>query len=322
MGVSRMGGEGDRPPSVSSRGNGSMIAPRTSGIGEPFSPGSQARGGWRRWWGRLFIVLVTLLALVYGGVSAQLYFSQSSKVFRPRQGLAATPAEWGVLFQEVHFLSQEHRLHGWWIPGDSERSVILFFHGNASVISGQKGHVELFQRMGLGVFLFDYRGYGLSEGTPSEAGVYADAEAAWSHLTGVLGMPEKRVILYGHSLGGGVATWLAARHAPQAMMLEGTFLSIPAVGEELYPYLPIRLLSRIWFDNASRIGQIRVPLLILHSRDDTVIFPRHGRELFALANDPKTFLETSGSHNTSVSQGGLAVEEGMRRFVADLQKPR
>ncbi|GAB0057034.1 hypothetical protein SIID45300_01354 [Candidatus Magnetaquicoccaceae bacterium FCR-1] len=284
---------------------------------ERASRSERGKGGW---WGRLLRSLLVVGILVYGGLGAYLYFSQSSKVFRPSRGLTATPADWGVPFQEVSFASDKYRLHGWWIPGASDQPVVLFFHGNASVISGLRGHTELFRRLGLGVFLFDYRGYGLSEGEPSEVGLYADAEAAWNHLTGSLGIPAASVIYHGHSLGGGVATWLATRHAPKALILEGTFLSIPAVGEELYPYLPIRLLSRIWFDNASRIGQIRAPLLIIHSRDDRVIFPRHGRELLALANDPKTFLETTGSHNTSVSQGGPTVEAGVRGFVTELGK--
>ncbi|MBF0163692.1 MAG: alpha/beta hydrolase [Magnetococcales bacterium] len=301
-----------------------MSAPRLTEPGESDTfldlPERRSKPGGARhgWWGRLLRSLLVILLLAYGGVAIHLYFNQGSKVFRPSKGLTATPTDWGIPFQEIAIPSDKYRLHGWWMPGAPDQPVILFFHGNASVISGLKGHVGLFRRMGLGVLLFDYRGYGLSEGEPSEAGLYADAEAAWNVLTGQLGIPAGRVITYGHSLGGGVATWLAIRHAPQALILEGTFLSIPAVGAELYPYLPIRLMSSIWFDNASRIGQIRVPLLIIHSRDDTVIFPRHGRELFAMAPEPKTFLETSGSHNTSVSQGGPEVEAGVRGFVMGL----
>ncbi|MEO5346382.1 MAG: alpha/beta hydrolase [Magnetococcus sp. YQC-9] len=275
------------------------------------------RAGWGQ---RILTVLLAITILGYAGVAGHLYFNQSSMVFRPKQGLTTTPAAWGMGYEELHFESEGHRLHGWWIPHAPERPVILFMHGNASVISGLKNHVELFRRLGLGVMLFDYRGYGLSEGEPSEAGVYADSEAAWNHLTRKLGIDAQRILFYGHSLGGGAATWLALRHAPRALILEGTFLSVPAVGEDRYPFLPINLLSRIRFDNGSRIGQIHVPLMILHSRDDTVIIPRHGLALFAAANEPKTFQETRGSHNTSVNEGDGAVEAGLRRFVAEVWK--
>ncbi|MBF0628774.1 MAG: alpha/beta hydrolase [Magnetococcales bacterium] len=272
-------------------------------------------GAWLR---RTLTALLLVGGIGYGGVAGYLYFAQSGMVFHPKQGLAATPEAWGMAYEAVQFDSEGYRLHGWWIPGAPDRPVVLFFHGNASVISGLRAHVELFRRQGLGVFVFDYRGYGLSAGQPGEAGVYADSLAAYGQLTGALRIPAERIVYYGHSLGGGAATWLATRHPPRGLILEGTFLSVPAVGEDRYPYLPIRLLSRIVFDNLERIRTVRAPVLILHSRDDEVIAPHHGRMLFEAANPPKRFLETRGSHNTSVNQGGAQVEEGVRRFLDEI----
>lgn len=268
---------------------------------------------------RRLIALLILLGLVgYGGVAGHLYFAQTGMVFHPRRGLDTTPAAWGMRFVDVTFDSSGNRLHGWWIPGEGEAPVVLFFHGNASVISGLRGHAELFHRLGFGVFLFDYRGYGESTGEPSEAGVYADSEAACRHLTEVLRVPGERILYYGHSLGGGAATWVASRHPARALILEGTFLSIPDRGVELYPYLPIRLLSRIHFDNIGRIRTIRMPLLVIHSRDDEVIPVHHGRQLFEAANEPKQFLETRGTHNTTVSKGGEDLARRLDRFVQTL----
>lgn len=268
---------------------------------------------------RELLVGVVLVGLVgYGGVAGHLYWAQSGMVFHPRQGLDATPEQWGMRFGEVVFDSQGHRIHGWWIPGDPEKPVVLFFHGNASVISGLRGHAELFRRLGLGILLFDYRGYGESTGEPGELEVYADSEAAYRYLTEVLGVSAQKIIYYGHSLGGGAATWLAVRHPARALILEGTFQSIPAVGQELYPYLPIQWLSRIHFDNLARIGLVRMPVLIIHSRDDEVIPVHHGRILFDALRAPKNFLETTGGHNTSVSKGGRVVEQGIERFLTSV----
>ncbi|MBF0214900.1 MAG: alpha/beta hydrolase [Magnetococcales bacterium] len=271
-----------------------------------------------RWMRRLVFALLLCGMGAYGGMAGYLYFFQTGMVFKPRKGIEATPEAWGMTYEAVTFESEGHRLHGWWIPGDPKQPVVLFFHGNASVLSGLRDHVERFRSLGLSVFLFDYRGYGLSEGEPGEAAVYADSLAAWNYLTRVRQIPAVRIVDYGHSLGGGAATWLAVRHAPAALILEGTFQSVPAIGEERYPYLPIRRLSRITFDNLERIGQVRVPVLIIHSRDDEVIPWHHGRALFDAAAEPKSFLETRGRHHTSFSQGGAEAEAGLRRFLASL----
>ncbi|MBF0180997.1 MAG: alpha/beta hydrolase [Magnetococcales bacterium] len=129
-------------------------------------------------------------------------------------------------------------------------------------------------------------------------------------------MDPGRIVLYGHSLGGGAATWLATRHPPAALILEGSFTSIPDVGAGRYPFLPIRWMSRIFFDNLDRMPRIGAPLLILHSRDDKTIPFRHAEVLLAASGSrAKTLLPTHGSHNISVSQGGRDVEEGLRRFL-------
>ncbi|MBF0190385.1 MAG: alpha/beta hydrolase [Magnetococcales bacterium] len=293
-------------------------------------PGARGVGWFRRilgpgahgvgWFRRILVSVLLLGLLGYGSVAGYLFFAQSRMVFHPKPGLDTTPEAWGMRYENVFFDSQGQRLHGWWIPGDPEKPVILFFHGNASVLSGLKAHAELFRRQGLGLFLFDYRGYGQSEGEPSEDGLYADSLAAYAHLSGPLKIAPARIVYFGHSLGGGAATWLALRHSPRALILEGTFLSIPAVGEDRYPYLPIRLLSRIRFDNLERIRALCLPLLIIHSQDDEVIAPHHGRALFeAAACAPrKSYLETRGRHNVSFNQGGALAEEGLRRFLASV----
>ncbi|MBF0296805.1 MAG: alpha/beta hydrolase [Magnetococcales bacterium] len=261
-----------------------------------------------------WFVLVVLVA--YAGVGGYLYLFQERMVFRAGKPVTATPADWGMPFEEVRFASEGLSLNGWWLPGEPGRPLLLFLHGNTSVLSGLRAHIELFRRLGVEQFLFDYRGYGHSAGSPSEAGVYADALAAREYLTGTRGVDPGRIVYYGHSLGGGAATWLAMRHPPAALILEGSFTSIPDVGAGRYPFLPIRWMSRIFFNNLDRMPGIEVPLLILHSRDDKTIPFRHAEALLAAsASRKKELLPTRGTHNTSVSQGGKEVEEGLRRFL-------
>lgn len=261
-------------------------------------------------------IAILLVALVgYAGLAGYLFFFQNSMVFHPRKGLDATPDQWGMAFKPAELSSENHRLGGWWIPGDADKPVVLFFHGNRSVLSDLRPHLALFHRLGLGSFLFDYRGYGLSEGQPTEAGVYADALAAWQYVTGDLQIDSARLVYFGHSLGGGVATWLAVKHPPKALILEGTFTSVPDLGAHRYPFLPIRLMSRIFFDNLNRIKTIHVPLLIIHSRDDEKIFFASALSLLSAANAPKSLLETRGAHDTSFNQGGEVSEAGLMRFL-------
>ncbi|MBF0125871.1 MAG: alpha/beta hydrolase [Magnetococcales bacterium] len=270
--------------------------------------------------GRVVAWLSLVLLAGYVGVGGYLFFFQNRMVFHPGAGIGETPETWGMPYENVFFASGRERLNGWWMPGRAGEPLLLFFHGNTRVLSGLRPHIELFSRLGLELFLFDYRGYGLSTGHPTEAGVYADALAAREYLTTTRKIDPARLIYYGHSLGGGAATWLAARHPPGGLILEGSFTSIPDVGAGRYPFLPIHLMSRIHFDNLSLLPSIHAPLLIIHSRDDVVIPFQHALNLFAAANEPKSLLETRGHHDTSFHKGGKTAEEGLTRFLAAQKK--
>lgn len=268
-------------------------------------------------------MLETLLIGVAGGYLAVVlgtYLLQDRLVYHPDRVMVATPQDWGLAYQDLSFAVEGESLHGWWLPPSSpSRPVILFFHGNACNISGVREHLLLFRRLDLGVMLFDYRGYGKSGGEfPNEARVYADAAGAWNHLTGPLGVDPQRVMLYGHSLGGGVATWLAERHPPRALILEGTFTSVPDAGAEVYPFLPVRLLARNHFPNQARLAStLRVPVMVIHSRTDAVIRFHHGERLFAAAAEPKVFLPLEqGEHDSAFSTSGPVGEQALKAFVA------
>ncbi len=259
--------------------------------------------------------LLTIPIGIYIGLMGYLFFFQNHQVFHPSRGLHSTPEQWRMPYESVTFDSEGFVLHGWWIPGELEKPVVLFFHGNASTIADLQPFMLLFQRLGLSVLAFDYRGYGQSEGQPTEAGTEADAEAAWRWLTEVRNIPAERLIYYGHSLGGGVATGLAARHPPGYLILEGTFTSIPDAAADHYPYLPVHWLARTYFDNFKRIQSLRLPVMVIHSPDDETIDYQHGRKLFAAAREPKWFVKSKGRHNEGFPYLGEEAVEKMEKFL-------
>jgi pimeloyl-ACP methyl ester carboxylesterase len=168
---------------------------------------------------------------------------------------------------------------------------VLHLHGNgvSAFSEEQERHVEALRALGFGVLAIDYRGFGLSPGTASEASINADAEAAWQELLR-RGVAPERVIIWGHSLGSGPAVQLASHHSAAALVLFGAFTSIPDAAADTYPYLPVRPLVSIRFDSLATIGTLRMPILIVHSLGDRVIPYRHSRALYAAASEPKRLL--------------------------------
>lgn len=247
--------------------------------------------------------ILQIVLLVYLGLMVLIYFKQSSLVFLPEmdRGYRASPADIGLPFTALTLATSDgETLDGWHVPakpGSAARGLVLFFHGNAGNIAHRLDYLGMFHALGYATFIIDYRGYGKSSGSPSEAGTYLDAEAAWHHATQVLGYPAKRIAVFGESLGGGVAAKVAADKRPGALVLASTFTSVPDLGAELYPLLPIRLLAHIRYDTLQRLTQIDCPLLVIHSRDDDIIPYRHGRRLFDAARARKQFIEMTGGHN-------------------------
>lgn len=267
----------------------------------------------------MWVDILIFLALSYLALAAALFFLQSGMLYlpdTPGRALEATPADRGLEFEPLSIPTGDgETLDGWFIPAGEARGTLLFFHGNAGNISHRLDSVGLFHRLGLNVLIFDYRGYGRSSGKPSEAGLYRDAEAAWRYLTGERATPADEIVLFGRSLGGAVAVWLAGRVRPAGLIVESSFTSVPDMGAEIYPWLPVRLLARNRFDSRARIGGVRVPVLIIHSRQDEIIPFRHGRRLFEAAAEPKQFLEIAGGHNDGFYVSGEKYREGISEFL-------
>ena len=260
-----------------------------------------------------------LAAFLYAGIAALIYFSQSSLLYYPNiagRGLEATPQRIGLDFEDVELLTADGvRLHGWFVPGDNARGTVLFFHGNAGNISHRLDSIAIFNRMNLDLLIIDYRGYGQSEGKPSETGTYLDAEAAWTYLTEARGIDADEIVVFGRSLGAAIAAWLASRQQPAALILESSFGSVPSMAQRLYPFLPVRWLARFSYDTRQYVGRIACPLLVVHSRDDDIIPYAEGRRVFDAAPADKQFLDIRGGHNDGFLVSGRTYSDGLRRFI-------
>jgi fermentation-respiration switch protein FrsA (DUF1100 family) len=249
---------------------------------------------------RVIINLLIAAAVAYALMILFVFLYQPRLVYFPQveRELTATPRAAGLDYEDVTLTTADNvKLHGWWVPSRNARGTILLMHGNAGNISHRLGYLTMFNRLGYSVLLFDYRGYGKSGGHPDEEGTYRDAEAAWLHLTATRNVAPRDIVMVAESLGGGVATWLALKYPPRALVLASTFRSVPDLGAQIYPWLPVRLLARITYDNLARIARVDAPVLIAHSRDDDVIPFAHGEALFAAAREPKQMLVLAGGHN-------------------------
>jgi fermentation-respiration switch protein FrsA (DUF1100 family) len=265
--------------------------------------------------------LLLTVGAAYLALLLLVYVFQSRLLYLPNiggRGLAATPADIGLAFEEVRFTARDEVvLHGWFVPARDGAPVLLFCHGNGGNISHRLDSIRLFHDLGLNVFIFDYRGYGLSEGRPYEEGTYRDAEAAWNHLVARRGVNAQDIVVYGQSLGAAIAAQLARGRSAAALILEAPFVSIPEVASRHYWYLPVRWLSRFKYPTAAFVRDVHVPMLIIHSPQDEISPFEQGRAVFEQANEPKVFLEISGDHNAGFLLSGARYTEGLRMFLRD-----
>lgn len=245
-------------------------------------------------------------------------------LYRPRRIIEETPAENGLHHENLWLTTAlGTRIHAWWIPHENPRFTLLFCHGNGGNMGHRIESLHIFHQLGLSTLLFDYSGYGRSRGKPSEAATQADARAAFDWLVNEKGIDPATIILFGRSLGGAIAGKLATEiiqtgATPAAMILESTFPSVPDIGAKIYPWLPVRLLSKYQYNTVKAIAPLTIPALFGHSPQDDVIPYALGRELFESYSGPKTFMEMRGGHNA----GFLAMNEEYPRkldqFLATL----
>jgi len=246
----------------------------------------------------MLLRFLVILAIGYASLCVVVYLMQAKLVYFPGPPPRGTPADHGLEFRELEFRSSDGvGLHGWFLPAPDARGAILVSHGNAGTIELRIELARALVELGWSVLLYDYRGFGKSAGRPDEHGTYRDAEAAYEHLTSALGFAPERVVLFGESLGAAVAIELARRRPCAAVIGESAFTSLPDVGQRAYPFLPVRLIARFRYDNLGKVGELGVPLLLIHSPADELVPVEHGQRLFAAAREPKRLLLTAGGHN-------------------------
>ena len=269
---------------------------------------------------RFIVTLFAAAAGFYVLLGALLFIMQERMVFLPDlpgRTLETTPQRLGLAYDDVLFETDDGLvLHGWYVHAREARGTVLFFHGNAGNISHRLDSIAIFAALGLDVFIVDYRGYGQSEGKPGEQGTYRDADAAWRYLVSERGLDPARIVIFGRSLGGAVAARLATETRAAALIVESSFTSGEDMAARLYPFMPVRLLTRLRYPVVEYVAQNRNPVLIVHSREDEIVPFDMGESLYRAAAAPKTFLELTGDHNGAFLLDRARYVAGLDAFIA------
>jgi hypothetical protein len=273
--------------------------------------------------------VITVLAASYIGICILVFLTQGRMVYFPTADVHATPKQFGLAFEDLMLpCPSGGEINAWFVPAVKARGTVLFCHGNGGNIADRVETVDLLNRLGLNVLIFDYRGYGKSTGKPSEKHTYEDARVAWDYLVegraaaGREGTAPERIVVFGRSLGGSIAAHLAAQTSPGALVVESSFTSVPDMGARLYWWLPVRLIARYKYSTVDSIAKVHCPVLVAHSPEDEIVPYALGRRLFAAAPEPKEFFEMSGDHNEGWSYTGDRYAAGLDAFFTKILGPR
>ena len=262
----------------------------------------------------LIYAVVGLLLL-----NVMMYFQQAGMIFYPAGKLQQTPADWDMAYEDVSVNTEDNvQLHGWFIPNPHAEQVLLFFHGNAGNISHRRDSIEIFHRLGLSVFIIDYRGYGKSGGKPGEQGFYRDAAAAWRFLIEEKNYAPDQIVIFGRSLGGAVAAKLASGVKARGLILESTFSSANDFARAVFKVLSRLVVLRYDFNTVDSIRQVDCPVLVLHSPDDEIMPFHLGEKVFQSAGQPRRFIRLRGDHNNGFLLSQPVYEQELDNWLKTL----
>ena len=262
------------------------------------------------------ILVLLLICLIF--VFVYLKYFEKKCIYYPIAGIERTPGDVGLQYEDVSFNADDGlKLNGWFVPAEGARATILYCHGNAGNISHRIEIIKILNSLKLDIFIFDYRGYGRSEGSPSEEGLYRDARAAYDYLVSREDIVRERIVIYGKSIGGNIAIDLASKVEAASLISESAFSSAYDMGRRLFPYLPVGWLITIKYDAMSVIKDVSIPKLIIHSRDDEIVPFDLGEKLYRTALEPKEFYEMRGGHNEAIY---MAADEYRAKIDAFLSR--
>jgi fermentation-respiration switch protein FrsA (DUF1100 family) len=266
------------------------------------------------------LALLALYLALVGGLSAV----QRDLMYFPNPNRPAAEAAGIASLREIELVTSDGlRLLAWYVPPPQDGPVVVYFHGNGGNLQNRVPRLAEFAKAGLGVLMPEYRGYGGNEGEPTETGLYSDADAAMEFVRSE-GINGSRVVVYGESLGTGVATYAATQQeAPGALVLEAPYTSMTELVADKMSFVPSRVLLKDRYDSLSRIGRVRAPILILHGEQDELVPIRLGRQLFEAAPEPKEFWSAEGAGHNDLAQHGaleIAIDFIRRRIPADPMK--
>ena len=270
--------------------------------------------------GRRAAVIILAVAIV-GALLRCSNVVDRSFIYFPSREIEATPGDVGLDFEDVRFKAPDGVvLHGWFVSGEGD-TTLVWFHGNGGNISHRVGNIrELVARLGVNIFIFDYRGYGRSEGSPYEEGTYLDAESAIAHVHSRDDVDPEKLIYFGRSLGCAVAAEMAIKQPPRALICESGFTSVRAMATKVYPFLPgLQFLVTTKYDTLEKIARVEVPVMVLHGDRDEIVPFSMSKDLFDTVKGPKRFYAIEGAgHNDTYHVGGPAYFEALRDFVNEV----
>ena len=258
--------------------------------------------------------IVVLAGVGYFAFVAFLYLAQRTLLYHPRS-THPSPAGAGLPMAEEVVLdtADGERVIVWQVPPRGEKPVVIYFHGNAEIVASRAERHRELTADGVGLVALSYRGYMGSTGSPTEEGLLRDAEAAYRFAT--MRHPSSPIVLWGHSLGSGVAVALASRHSVAKIILEAPFSSTVDVAAGMFPFAPVRRLMRDQFRSDQRIDAVRAPLLIMHGAQDWVVPIRLGERLYELAHEPKRFVRFPNGGHDDLDRYGASAQ--VRQFIAE-----
>lgn len=267
------------------------------------------------------LTLFIIFFISYSILAWALFFLQPSFLYRPVREVLYDPGDINLTFEKVVLNTEDGlKLAAWYIPAENARDTVLMCHANGGNMSHYLDTVNVLNEMDLNCLIFDYRGYGASQGKPREKGTYLDARAGWDWLTQKKNTAPEDIIIFGRSLGASIASYLAGRTNPKTLVLESSFTSYVDIGKKFYPYLPIKLFAMFNYNTLEYVSKVNCPILFIHSRNDEIIPFEFSLRLYDAAKEPKYLVEIFGCHNDGFLFSGDTYRQGWQGWIESIDE--